>query len=225
MVGWLAPPLCVGCNAEGTSLCVACSTSEILPFGARCFGCDSLSEASRTCIKCRNIGAPHFVWINTTYNGLAKELIQKYKFSEQRAASASIAKLMAETFLSLNGISDIQRSNYLVVPVPTATSRVRQRGFDHADLIARQIAHRLKLQKANALIRLGQTRQVGVARSVRLKQLEGSYKVRKPASIAGRNILLVDDVVTTGATLRSATRMLRKAGAGRVDALVFAKRL
>jgi ComF family protein len=225
MIGWLAPPLCVGCGVEGLSLCVACSTSEILPFGARCFSCDALSERNQTCVKCRKNSAPRFVWINTTYSGLSKDLIQKYKFGQQRAASIPIAALMAEALLSYSGTEEIQASNYLVVPVTTATSRVRQRGFDHADLLAGQVATKLKLEKKNILVRLGQTRQVGVSRAVRLKQLEGSYKVRKPELIKGRNILLIDDVVTTGATLRSATRTLKKAGAGKVDALVFAKRL
>jgi competence protein ComFC len=225
MVGWLAPSLCVGCGAEGTSLCVACATSEILSFGERCFSCDALSEKSRTCLKCRQNGAPNSVYVSTTYDGIAKDLLQKYKFGQHRAASSSITSLMAETFISLNGYEAIAQSNYLVIPVPTATSRVRQRGFDHADLLARMLANKLKLQKGKPLIRFGQTRQVGVSRLSRLRQLEGSYFVRKPELVAGKNILLVDDVVTTGATLRAATKELKKAGARRVDSLVFAKRL
>jgi competence protein ComFC len=215
----------VGCGAEGASLCIACSISDVLPFGERCFSCGKLSERSRTCIKCRQAGAPSFVWVTTTYDGLAKELVQKYKFGQQRAASISIATLMAETLLAVNGNEAIRQKNYLVVPIPTATSRVRQRGFDHADLLAKEITRNLKFQKSRALVRLGQTRQVGVSRSVRLKQLEGSYIVRKSELIRGRNILLIDDVVTTGATLKIAAKTLKKAGAHSVDAIAFAKRL
>jgi ComF family protein len=170
------------------------------------------------------MGSPRFMWITTDYSAASKELVQKYKFGQQRAAASSIADLMMETFLSFNSDEQIARMNYLIVPIPTASSRVRQRGFDHAALLSEKIADKLNLQSGNALERRGQTRQVGAKRSERLAQAKGNYYVRKPKLVLKRNILLIDDVVTTGATLAATSRLLRKAGARRVDALVFAKR-
>lgn len=132
---------------------------------------------------------------------------------------------MAGTLLDFNDARNIAKLDYLVIPIPTATSRIRQRGFGHGELLARVLSHKIALQNAMALGRLGQTRQLGSRRSDRLKQPKGNYFVRQPKTIKGRNILLVDDVVTTGATIREATKVLRKAGAQRIDALIFAKRL
>lgn len=132
---------------------------------------------------------------------------------------------MAETFLGYNSDDEISKKSYLIVPIPTATQRIRQRSFDHAKLLSRQLARNLKLETANALRRIGQSRQLGSRRSDRLVQTKDNYVVKDPRRIQGRNILLVDDVVTTGATLQAASQALKSAGAKSVDALVFAKRL
>jgi predicted amidophosphoribosyltransferase len=102
---------------------------------------------------------------------------------------------------------------------------VRERGFDHARLLAKQIANGLNAEYSPALTRLGQSQQVGAKRFQRLNQQAGNYRVRQPLIVRGRNVLLVDDVVTTGATLKAATKALRQAGAAHVDALIFAKAL
>lgn len=224
-VGWLTPLDCLSCGSEGSVLCEACSTTEIIAYGQHCFGCGSLSENGRTCPKCRRLGAPRYVWISTTYEGVAKKLINSYKFAGTRLAAEKIAQLMADTLSDFNRQSDLTRLDYLLVPVPTATSRRRRRSFDHARLLAKHLGSKTNMKLIDALGRLGQSRQVGARREVRLKQLNESYWVRLPYLINGRNILLIDDVVTTGASLSAAGRVLRQAGAKRVDALVFAKRL
>ena len=132
---------------------------------------------------------------------------------------------MAETLLGFVDKEVFVRAEYLVIPIPTATSRTRNRSFDHSGLLARKVASKLNLKYFPALGRVGQSRQVGAKRTVRLTQAEDKYYVRFPSMVKGSRILLIDDVVTTGATLRAATKALRSAGARRVDALVFAKRL
>jgi ComF family protein len=225
VIGWLAPPVCICCGSEGVNICEECSLSNVIPFGERCYNCNVITARSSTCDKCSNSGAPRHVWVTTDYQGAAKNLVQVYKFGHQRVAANSISNLMSETFLFFNSEEDVLKTNYLVVPVPTATSRVRQRGFDHSALLTRAVAKNLKLPYKNVMQRLGQSRQVGNTRSERFKQAEGKYLIMNPSAVKNRNILLIDDVVTTGATLCSAAKTLRKAGAKRVDALVFAKRL
>ena len=113
--------------------------------------------------------------------------------------------------------------NTIIVPVPTATSRVRQRGYDQAVLLAKEVARQSGLKYTHCLSRTTQAHQVGAGRSQRIKQLSGAFRVTKPDQVMGVHILLIDDVITTGATLESAALLLKKTGAKRIDALVFAQ--
>lgn len=225
LIGWLSPPDCINCGAESSTLCAPCLTSEIVPYGEHCWNCGAVSRQAKTCDKCRRASSPRFVWITTYYEATPRSLIRKYKFGQQRVAAISLAGLMAKTFLAYSSVKDRQDQQYLVVPIPTATSRVRQRGFDHSALLAKKLAQKLSLESCNGLGRLGQSSQVGALRAQRLTQPAESYYVKSARRVRGRNILLIDDVLTTGATLQAATRVLREAGVRHVDALVFAKRL
>lgn len=218
VIGWLAPPDCLVCGLEGSALCRNCAVSGILAFGERCWRCNALSRDSKTCANCQPAGPLSHVWISTNYDGTAQALIRQYKFGHLRAAAEPIIRLMGDA------ISSIDRG-CIVVPVPTATSRIRQRGFGHSELLAKKLAASWHLERYSALARLDQIRQLGAKRHDRLTQLAASFVVKNPHRIQGRNILLVDDVITTGGTLITAAKILKAAGASRVDALVFAKRL
>jgi ComF family protein len=117
----------------------------------------------------------------------------------------------------------ITDQNAVVVHIPTATTRVRTRGYDQAKLIARQGARHARLPRASLLLRLGQQRQVGLKREQRLSQLENAYRIRNEHRVRGAHIVLVDDVATTGATLEAAAKALKAAGAKRIEAVVFAQ--
>ncbi|MBX4188666.1 hypothetical protein KW792_01045 [Candidatus Saccharibacteria bacterium] len=210
----------MSCGAEGTALCDNCY-KQLDDFGQRCWRCHHLIPGSRTCGACRHTGSPAHVYIRTNHEGLARDLLSAYKFGQQRAASTSIAGLMLEALPAL----DVSRPDYLIVPVPTATSRVRERGFDHTALLAKEIAYRLKMPYSSALRRTGHSRQLGARREERLTQLAGSISVKNYRLVNGCKILLIDDVVTTGGTIIAVTQALRRAGAASVDALLFAKRL
>jgi ComF family protein len=220
-IGWISPPQCVGCSDEGSVLCNDCTEANVVQFGERCGYCSVLSSKSKTCSNCLKKGLPSHIWITTTYDGLISELVRNYKFDHQRHIADELAKQMAGTYLQ---IAPKQTQEQLIVPVPTATKRVRERGFDHAVLLAEEIAQELNLPCARLLGRLGQVSQVGRHRNLRLTQLDGVYYTRHSSQLKGKSIMLVDDVMTTGATLISATKALKTAGALKVDALVFAMR-
>lgn len=224
-IGLLAPADCVGCGREGAALCRACTLAEIVPYGERCFGCGKLSRRCQSCSACRSHNSPNFVWVSTDYETIAKDLVQRLKFGHQRVAAQAIARVMVATFLDFNPDWLVQKKSYLIVSLPTATSRLRQRGFDHTALIASGISGLVRVENRNLLRRLGQSRQVGAKRYLRTRQLKDMFYPSKPEALKGRNILLIDDVVTTGATLQEAAKTLRRAGARSVDALVFAKKL
>lgn len=215
LVGVIAPFSCLKCGQEGAVVCKRCLGSFCVPLPERCYRCLRPSPDFTVCAMCQTKSPLGHVWIASKLDGLPEKLVHTFKFERAQAVAPTIAQLMQCALPAI-------RPDMLVVPVPTATSRVRQRGYDHTALLARTLAHGYKHQSISALKRLGHSRQVGATRVQRMAQLTGAFRTVKP--VTGKHLLLVDDVVTTGATLEEAARVLRSAGAERTDALVFAQK-
>lgn len=194
-LGKLAPHICLGCGREDAVLCAVCE--EYFP--------PPLEQ-----LEIKGVETVHAA---TIYEGIAKDLVWQLKFRGARAAADVMARAMAPLIADKTGA--------VIIPVPTATRRVRQRGFDQAKLLAKRISKRTGLQYGAYLRRHGQTHQVGASREQRLIQLSGAFSVKRPAALCRRRVILVDDVTTTGATLEAAAAAVSAAGAGRVEAVVF----
>src|SRR5690606_1506242 len=110
-----------------------------------------------------------------------------------------------------------------VTYVPTATKRVRTRGFDHAQLLAGHVAKRVRVPNVGLLVKTNQHRQVGSSRAERQRNMDDSFRPVRKSLIKGSRLLIIDDVVSTGSTLRACAKVLKQNGAKSVDALVFAK--
>lgn len=210
----LAPYECLGCSAEGNLLCSGCTQELMGQFAPeRCHHCYKTSFESRTCLSCENDSNLRSVQAAATYSGIAKELVWKLKFTGAKAAARHMAVLLrSKTLITPETV---------IVPVPTAAVRVRGRGYDQAKLLARELSRIGRVPYHDCLARTGRTRQVGTTRSQRESQIEGAFRVSKPLSLAGKRILLIDDVMTTGATLEAAARTLCRAGTEKADAAVF----
>jgi ComF family protein len=114
----------------------------------------------------------------------------------------------------------------VVVPVPIAPGRLRRRGFNQAALLAREIAAAVDgVVVDNALARTERPAQQTLAAAARLRNLAGAVTCTAPQAVRDRRVLLVDDVVTTGATLSACAEVLKHAGARRINALAFARDL
>ncbi len=216
-IGLIAPHNCLGCDDEGSLLCEYCRSELLVPVPERCYRCHAQAADSQTCSKCRKRSRLQNVWVTTDYDGTAKALIGRLKFGRTTAAADVIAKQIQNTLPYLP-------EDVLIVSVPTASNRVRQRGYDQAQLIARQLVARTGHQYAPALVRMGQSRQVGSNRQQRLVQLKDAFRMSHRGSqlVGGKQILLIDDILTTGATLEAAAQILRNAGAKSVMGAVFA---
>jgi predicted amidophosphoribosyltransferase len=110
----------------------------------------------------------------------------------------------------------------VVTYVPTVNARVRQRGFDHAKVVAAFVAQHINRPHETLLLRKGNNRQVGATRQTRRAQVAGTLTVVNVTKPKGKRILIVDDVISTGATLEEAAKTLKAAGAKRVYVTVLA---
>lgn len=214
LIALVAPHRCLICRQIGTMLCEDCWPEAFIAPPSRCYRCHRATRQSQVCPSCRTRAALKHVWVASEYALTSKKIIHKLKFDRANAAAEVLARAIDETIPNLP-------PNVLVCHVPTANNRVRIRGYDQSRLIARSLGRRRSWSSHELLWRHGSSRQVGSSREVRLKQLKDMFKPLKPNIIKGAHILLIDDVVTTGATLEEASRVLKGAGAQMVDAAVF----
>jgi len=182
------------------------------------------------CDLCRRL-APPFVKAAAygSYDGGLRELIHLLKYEQVRPAAAVLGRMLAE---AVSGLDSAWTQNpVVVVPVPLHARKSRQRGFNQSELIAQ---HALKLRAGNGrlvlrskiLERRRETQsQIGLTRHQRRENLRGSFAVARPEEIAGREVLLVDDVFTTGTTVSECARVLRRAGASKVFVATVARTL
>lgn len=217
LIGVVAPHTCLACGREGKLMCDQCTPDAFITLPSRCFRCKRITLDFAVCDSCKKQVRLRHVWIRTGYEAHAKELLRLYKFERAQAAAGILAQTMCERLPYLSPAT-------LVIPVPTATSRVRARGYDHAALLARAIARERHYTWLRAVTHLSQSRQVGSSRQQRLAQLKNDFIVTKLGFIKGRDILIVDDVVTTGATIETMATVLKQAGAKSVNALAFAQK-
>ena len=216
IIGLYAPHRCVACSGETNSLlCESCR--ETLPrVPSRCYRCRKVSRGYTTCSACKKRSPLQRVCVAVHYADEAKELLHRVKYERAQAGAADMANLFTPLIKHLP-------ADALLVPIPTATSRVRQRGYDQAALLASQLAKLSGLSVAEALARQGQAHQVGASRRERIRHLEGAFRVTRPAALAGRHVVLVDDVLTTGATAETAAHAVKAAGAKTVSALIYSQ--
>jgi ComF family protein len=212
----VAPHVCLQCGREDDALlCDDCEMS-LIPITSRCYRCHVPSVDFSVCRACSDATPLTQVVPCFRYDGVARQLVHKMKYGRARGAADEIGVRMARH-------STLVTADTLLVHAPTATSRVRMRGYDQAALIARTVARQTQCGHDSLLMRLGQKRQVGANRAQRARQLEDAFRIRHPERVSGTHIVLIDDVLTTGATLEAAARILLAAGASQVDALVFAQ--
>jgi ComF family protein len=194
----LAPPRCGACAAP-------CAADEAI-----CAVCAAeLSSARRGETVIPGVGP--VIWA-APYGGVARELVGALKFQRRLGLGAVLAESIA---IALGPCPPA----IAVVAVPAAPGRRRRRGFDPAELIAEALAARLGLAAAAPLRRADGPRQVGRRRAERLLAPPRIW----PVAGAPARVLLVDDVLTTGATLKACASALRRSGATEVRASVFAR--
>jgi ComF family protein len=156
------------------------------------------------------------------YEGVVKDIILLYKYRGFEVLSRALADFVLR---GLGAEGDLWAGIEAVVPVPLHRARQKSRGFNQAALLAKALAGRMSLPLVKR--RLVKTRptptQTSLQAGKRETNLRGAFRVRKAAELEGRIVLLVDDVFTTGSTIRECSRTLKKAGVKEVRAVTVAR--
>ena len=204
------PPRCAFCRTllrTGTGLWVCPSCLEKLPRLTR--------DEQR-----RDVSHTELVLAPLRYEGVVRESLLRYKFGGLTAYAAVYAEFLAKC-IDENGISCDS-----ITWVPLSRRRLRQRGYDQARLIAEELAKRLGLPCERLLVKRRHTRpQSGISdREKRKNNAAGVYAILNAERVKGKRVLLVDDIVTTGATLASCAGVLADAGCAAVFGAAAATR-
>ena len=151
------------------------------------------------------------------FEGAVRHAVHRLKYNGQRGLAEPLADFLSKTAHALPEAEAI-------VPVPLHPSRERQRGYNQSALLARALGERLDLPVVETVSRVRKTdTQVGLDRRKRQDNVKGAFACPQPELAAGRNLLLVDDVCTTGSTLIACAEPLLRAGAASVWGLVVAR--
>jgi ComF family protein len=233
-INFLVPPRCVNCNrlsAVQDAICANCWVQlrfierpycEIMgtPFSV------DLGEGTLSTEAMAN--PPPFSRLRSAvlYNDIARNLISRFKFSDRNDLAPFIANVMARAGSELIGDADI------IIPLPLHRRRLHSRRFNQSAELARIISAKSETGNRHvpcdpmALSRVRNTRQqIGLTRQSRQQNVSGAFLVptHMRPRLAGKRILLVDDIYTSGASVKSATKALLRGGAKAVDILTFAK--
>ena len=205
------PRTCAGCGREGGYLCDECEAAIPRLEPPQCSLCSTPSR-SPLCAWCRSANQP-FDRITAPYRwtGIVQELVYSLKYRNVRASAPRLAELMSAHLMERSGTADV------IAPVPLHPSRERERGYNQSEHLAREISKSTGIPMAADVLARTRNTPPQVSMSTpdeRRQNVIGAFEC--VGDVTGKRVLLVDDVVTTGATVAECSAQLRKAGAASI---------
>jgi len=217
------PKLCISCNREGTHFCEDCFAL--------------LSIANTPSVLSEQTSLAGLFCALSFEDPLAKRLIHSLKYQPflKELASPLAYSIIAHLSFIDNQIihpqgairreSGQKDSTYLLCPIPLHKKRLKWRGFNHAEEIAKALSHATQIpMHSDILVRTKNTPpQVSLKKEERIRNMQGVFQVPNAKLVQGKKVLLLDDVFTTGATMEECARVLKQAGAKQVWGVVVAR--
>jgi len=228
------PKKCLGCGKPDTYLCSDCfsrlSAGQDQIINNTCFFCGKISWQGKICTEHKpKVYLDRIISATEYKNPLIREVIKTLKYRYVQELSQPLSQLLITALKNNSGISNISNtSNILIIPIPLHKFRLRKRGFNQAELLAKPIADYFNLSiRTDILERITPTDPQANIKNIDKRKINlnniFSINAEKAKIIENANIILIDDVCTTGATLIEAARILKLNGAKEVWGLTVAK--
>lgn len=218
------PKSCVGCSKSDTYLCERCKQKIVTIQSPTCLGCGKLKPRGKYCKTCRPKVDLTGVVIAAHYEeGPLKEAIHTFKYDFVYDLYEELSTFLAEALIRNNF-----KKNYIVTYVPLHRSKENWRGFNQSKLLAKKVSETLNFELIESVLekKKNTKRQIELKKAERFKNVEDTFQAsaKYVDKVKGKRIILVDDVITTGATLNECAKILRKKlGAKEVWGLVLGK--
>jgi len=218
----ILPRSCAGCGKSNEAFCENCQGISY-KYGAHCLICGFRNNDGKICYE-HLLGKLNVLWAGR-YDGALREAVRQLKYRKRKELAEPLGNLLYKKFKEI--YPEIKSKNCAVIPIPLHFKKEHERGFNQAELLAREFSQLSKVQfLTNMLIKIKETpAQVEVKdKEKRIKNLEGAFSVTENvlSFTKYKTIILIDDVATTGATLIHAARALEKSGAQKIIGLIVA---
>ena len=218
VLGVFSPHICKGCGKAGAILCENCIFDNIENKYAKCIVCGALTSSDNLCQICRVKMPFSRAWLVGERKGTLKKVVGDFKYNSERGGAKFIAKL-------LDGILPTLPDDIVIIPIPTISPHIRTRGFGHTEIVAKELARIRGLKyDLKLLLRADNSIQHGLGLRERKKQAEKAFVVSKKRPIPNE-VLLFDDIYTSGSTIIAATKLLKQAGVKTVNVAIIAKQV
>ena len=210
----IAPHHCCGCGQTGSQLCDCCKNDVLDDGFSQCILCQDVANNANLCSS--HLLSYQIAWSVGWREGVLERLIAELKFNGKREAAKSLAQL-------IDAVLPSSLENIVIVPVPTTAKNIRQRGYDHMQLIARYLSKSRGWPVERVLARQNNiTQHFTKTASQRRKQAKTFFRsVKTPDE--NQTYLLIDDIYTTGSTISAAAECLAEAGAKNIAVAVISR--
>ncbi|NLF51652.1 MAG: ComF family protein [Leptolinea sp.] len=219
VLDWIFPPFCPGCNKTGIRLCEDCRSSIRRISDPICPVCGEPGNDSSICQDCLNY-PPEFDRLRSAalFDGVIRESLHRLKYNNDIGLGEILAPFLVEVSASQNWDID------LVTSVPLSNERLRMRGYNQAECLAKPFAAMIgKLYAPSAILRIKNTKsQIDLSAGERRENVSGAFYANS-SQVVLKSVIIIDDVSTTGSTISECARALKLAGAKGVYALTLAR--
>jgi len=220
------PKQCLGCGKDDLWLCKKCSHKIKYLKSQVCPICRT-NNSGEVCSQCQTHTNLDGLLVATNFNTpLIQKLIHNFKYKYITDLKIPLTNLLVTTIDNYYKRFIIPNSeNYIIIPVPLHKKRLRERGFNQSNLLAINLANKIKCKYyKNALYRNRYTEtQARLTRKERIINIKSAFNVNKSLDFINKNVIIIDDVATTLSTMEECAKVLKKSGANKVWGLVIAR--